>query len=33
MDATGLPILLAALVALTLPWLLVAFTAMSVLHH
>lgn len=29
-DATGLPILLAALVALTLPWLLVAFTAMSV---
>ena len=29
-DATGLPILLAALVALALPWLLVAFTAMSV---
>ena len=29
-DATGLPILLAALVALALPWLLVAFTALTV---
>jgi putative membrane protein len=29
-DATGLPILLAALAALALPWLLVAFTAMPV---
>jgi len=31
-DATALPVLVAALVALSLPWLLVAFTAMSV-HH
>jgi putative membrane protein len=29
-DASGLPILLAALVALALPWLLVAFTALTV---
>jgi putative membrane protein len=29
-DATGLPILLAALLALALPWLLVAFTALTV---
>jgi putative membrane protein len=29
-DATGLPVLLAALVALALPWLLVAFTALTV---
>ncbi len=29
-DATGLPILLAALIALALPWLLVAFTALTV---
>jgi putative membrane protein len=29
-DATGLPILLAALAALALPWLLVAFTALTV---
>jgi len=29
-DATALPVLLAALVSLVLPWLLVAFTAMSV---
>jgi putative membrane protein len=29
-DASGLPILVAAVVALALPWLLVAFTAMSV---
>ena len=29
-DATGLPILLAALVALALPWLLVALTALTV---
>src|SRR5262249_58187896 len=31
-DATALPVLLAALVALALPWVLVAFTRMSV-HH
>jgi putative membrane protein len=29
-DATGLPVLLAALAALVLPWLLIAFTALSV---